>query len=30
MLLSPGGLVTMHVKNQSDYLRATSTSYSLD
>ena len=30
MLLSPGGLVTMHVKNQNDYLRATSTSYSLD
>ena len=30
MLLSPGGLVSMHVKNQSDYLRATSTSYSLD
>jgi len=30
MLLSPGGLVTMHVKNQNDHLRATSTSYSLD
>ena len=30
MLLSPGGLVTMHVKNQNDFLRAGSTSYSLD
>lgn len=28
-LLAPGGLVTMHVKNQKDYLRAASTNYSL-
>ena len=30
MLLSPGGLVTMHVRTQKDYLRAASTSYSLE
>lgn len=28
-LLAPGGLVTMHVKSQKDYLRAASTNYSL-
>lgn len=28
-LLAPGGLVTMHVKTQKDYLRAASTNYSL-
>lgn len=30
MLLSPGGLITMHVNNQKDYLKASSTNYSLD
>ena len=29
-LLSPGGLVTQHVNSQKDYLRAMSTSYSLE
>ncbi len=29
-LLAPGGLVTMHVKSQRDYLRAASTNYSLE
>lgn len=29
-LLSPGGIITMHVKNQRDYLRAASTSYTLE
>lgn len=29
-LLAPGGLVTMHVKSQKDYLRAASTNYSLE
>lgn len=29
-LLSPGGLVTMHVKEQKDFLRAASTSYTLE
>ena len=28
-LLSPGGILTMHVKSQKDYLRAASTSYTL-
>jgi hypothetical protein len=27
--LSPGGVLTMHVKNQSDLLKAASTSYTL-
>lgn len=29
-LLSPGGIITMHVNNQKDYLRAASTSYTLE
>jgi len=29
-LLAPGGLATMHVKTQKDYLRAASTNYSLE
>jgi len=29
-LLSPGGIITMHVKNQKDFLRAASTSYTLE
>lgn len=28
-LLSPGGIITMHVNSQKDYLRAASTSYTL-
>jgi len=30
MLLSPGGIVTMHVKNQTDFLKACSTNYTLE
>lgn len=30
ILLAPGGLVTMQVKSQKDYLRAASTNYSLE
>ena len=30
MLLSPGGIITMHVKSQKDFLKANSTNYSLD
>ena len=29
-LLSPGGIITMHVNSQKDYLRAASTSYTLE
>ena len=29
-ILSPGGILTMHVKNQSDLLKAASTSYTLE
>lgn len=29
-LLSPGGIITQHVKSQKDYLKAASTSYTLD
>ncbi len=29
-LLSPGGIITQHVQNQKDYLRAASTSYTLE
>ena len=29
-LLSPGGIVTMHVNSQKDFLRACSTSYTLE
>jgi hypothetical protein len=29
-LISPGGLITQHVKSQKDYLRAASTSYTLE
>lgn len=29
-VLSPGGILTMHVKSQSDLLKAASTSYTLD
>ena len=29
-LLSPGGIITMHVKDQKDYLKASSTNYSLE
>ena len=29
-LLSPGGIITMHVNSQKDYLRASSTSYTLE
>jgi len=28
-LLSPGGIITMHVNSQKDYLKASSTNYSL-
>ncbi len=28
-ILSPGGILTMHVNNQSDLLKAASTSYTL-
>jgi hypothetical protein len=28
-LLSPGGILTQHVKTQKDYLKATSTNYTL-
>lgn len=28
-ILSPGGIITMHVKNQADLLKAASTSYTL-
>ena len=30
MLLSPGGILTMHVKNQKDYLKAASTNFTLE
>lgn len=30
MLLSPGGIVTQHVKNQNDFLKACSTNYTLE
>jgi hypothetical protein len=29
-VLSPGGIISMHVKDQADYLKAASTSYSLE
>lgn len=29
-LLSPGGIITMHANNQKDYLKAASTSYTLE
>ncbi len=29
-LLSPGGIITMHVNSQKDYLKAASTSYTLE
>lgn len=29
-LLSPGGIITMHVNSQKDFLRAASTSYTLE
>jgi hypothetical protein len=30
MLLSPGGIITMHVKTQKDYLKACSTNFTLE
>ena len=30
MLLSPGGIITMHVRTQKDYLKACSTNFTLD
>lgn len=30
MLLSPGGLITMHINSQKDFLKASSTNYTLE